>query len=201
MIDWDKRYAEAEFAYGTEPNDFLAEASERIPRGEVLCLCEGEGRNAVYLAGLGCRVTGVDASEVGLNKAQRLAAQRGVTITTLTANLDEFHIQPYRWDAIVSIFCHVPPEMRRRIHRECVVGLRVGGVMVLEAYTPAQLQHKTGGPPVAELTMNLQQLEAELAGLDFEIARERERDVLEGRYHVGRGAVVQLVGRKPGSGK
>jgi SAM-dependent methyltransferase len=196
MIDWNERYGDETFAYGTEPNDFLVDVSERIPRGDVLCLCEGEGRNAVYLAGLGCRVTGVDASEVGLDKAQRLATERGVSIKTICSDLGGFHIQPQSWDAIVSIFCHVPPALRHRVHRECVAGLRPGGLLVLEAYTPRQLEHGTGGPPVAELTMQLADLRRELEGLDIELAEEKDRDVIEGQYHHGRGAVVQIVGIK-----
>lgn len=198
MIDWDERYSEDAFAYGTDPNDYLVEVNESIPCGDVLCLCEGEGRNAVYLAEQGCRVTGVDGSQVGLNKAQRLAAERGVHIKTMVSDMNDFHIQPRTWDAIVSIFCHVPPALRERVHRECVAGLRPGGVMVLEAYTPEQLAFGTGGPPVAELTMQLQHLEQELDGLEWIIARQTERSVIEGKYHVGTGAVVQLLGRKPG---
>lgn len=190
---WDERYGDAEYAYGKEPNDFLVKMIDQLPRGDILCLCDGEGRNGVYLAQQGCRVTSVDASSVGLAKAQKLAAERGVQITTQTANLADFHIQPDRWDGIVSIFCHLPPVLRVQVHRQCVSGLRHGGIMLLEAYTPKQLEFKTGGPQVAEMTMTLSALRQELAGLNFNFAQECERDVQEGKYHFGRGAVVQLL--------
>lgn len=194
---WDERYASDEYAYGTEPNDFLAEVASALPLGRILCLAEGEGRNAVHLATLGYQVTAVDASAVGLAKAQQLAQQRGVAITTVVADLADFTIAAGQWDGIVSIFCHLPPDLRRQVHRSVVEGLRPGGVLVLEAYTPKQLDYNTGGPPVAEMTMSLEQLQSELEGLAFCNARETVRPVIEGRYHHGDGAVVQLVAEKP----
>ncbi|EGV18851.1 SAM-dependent methyltransferase [Thiocapsa marina] len=193
---WNERYAEDDFAYGTAPNDFLVEQAGRLPEGQVLCLAEGEGRNAVWLAARGHTVTAMDGSAVGLEKAHRLAAERGVRIETRCSDLAHFEIAPNTWSGIVSIFAHVPPDLRRRVHRRVVGGLRPGGVLILEAYTPEQLRFGTGGPPVVELTMDLATLEDELAGLVFEVARERERDVFEGRYHQGLGHVVQIVGRK-----
>lgn len=195
---WDQRYASPEYVYGTEPNEFLAEAIRGLNGcGRALCLAEGEGRNAVFLAGRGYEVHAVDASPVGLAKAERLAQERGVHIVTEVANLEGYRIEPGAWDLIVSIFCHLPAPIRRALHREVVAGLRPGGYFVLEAYTPAQIALGTGGPPDPALMMTLAELREELAGLDFEQAREIERDVHEGRLHTGRGAVVQLVARKP----
>ena len=193
---WDVRYSDAEYVYGTAPNEFLVSVADQIPRGKVLSLAEGEGRNAVYLAELGCKVLGVDASAVGLGKAQRLAEERGVTIETRVADLADFHIEPDSWDAIVSIFCHLPSGIRSSVHHKVVAGLRTGGVFVLEAYTPTQLKLKTGGPPTADMLMTLNLLRTELAGLRFVHARELERDVIEGKFHTGRGAVVQVVAVK-----
>ncbi|RKT37926.1 SAM-dependent methyltransferase [Thiocapsa rosea] len=197
---WNERYAEDDYAYGTAPNDFLVEQADRLPQGPVLCLAEGEGRNAVWLAARGHAVTAMDASVVGLEKASRLAAERGVRIVTCCSDLAQFEIQPNAWSGIVSIFAHVPPDLRRAVHRRVVEGLRPGGALILEAYTPEQLRFGTGGPPVAELTMSLATLQVELAGLVFEVARECEREVFEGRYHQGRGHVVQILGRKPAEG-
>jgi len=193
---WDVRYSDAEYVYGTAPNAFLASVADQIPRGKVLSLAEGEGRNAVYLAELGCKVLAVDASAVGLSKAQRLAEERGVTIETRVADLADFHIELDSWDAIVAIFCHLPSGIRSSVHHKVVAGLRPGGVFVLEAYTPTQLKLKTGGPPTADMLMTLKLLRVELAGLRFIHARELEREVIEGKFHTGRGAVVQVVAVK-----
>jgi hypothetical protein len=142
-------------------------------------------------------VTAVDSSGVGLDKAQRLAAERGVTITTVQADLTVYEIEADAWDGIVSIFCHLPAPLRARVHRSCVAGLRHGGLMLLEAYTPRQIGRGTGGPPTAELMMDAQTLRSELEGLDVLDLRECEREVHEGELHNGIGAVVQLVARKP----
>ncbi|MEA5573534.1 class I SAM-dependent methyltransferase, partial [Calothrix sp. UHCC 0171] len=187
---------QTEYIFGKNPNDFLREVIQQIPKGLVLCLAEGEGRNAVYLAQQGCRVTAVDASCVGLEKAQKLAAERSVEIETIVADLANFSIQPNSWDAIVSIFCHLPPSLRANIHRQVVSGLRSGGVFVLEAYTPRQLEFKTGGPPNADLMMELTTLQQELDGLEFKQSAEVEREIQEGLFHQGHSAVVQLLAVK-----
>lgn len=194
---WDERYSGETYAYGTEPNDFLVEMAAHLPMGRILCLGEGEGRNAVWLAQRGYEVTAVDASAVGLEKARRLAVSRRVTIFTVHAELGALVVEPDTWDGVVSIFCHLPPALRADVHRRCVAGLHAGGVMLLEAYTPRQLAHGTGGPPTAELMMDMGTLQAELAGLELLHLTESERDIREGDFHNGVGAVVQVVARKP----
>ena len=193
---WDERYSEPGYAYGTEPNGFLASVVDRIPEGRVLCLAEGEGRNAVFLAGRGYDVTAVDASSIGLTKANKLAAERGVTITTINADLTEFDIEPDAWQGIVSIFCHLPPLIRAGLHERCLRGLAPGAVFVLEAFTPRQLDLRTGGPRTRELLMELDFIRQELPGLRFEIAREIERPVEEGKYHRGTAAVLEILAVK-----
>src|SRR5207302_552154 len=139
-----------------------------------LCLAEGEGRNAVFLASLGHDVTAVDVSPVGMAKAAGLAAERGVALHTQVADLARYPIQPGHWDAIVSIFAHVPAEVRVPLHRAVVAGLAAGGVLLLEAYTPRQLGLGTGGPSDVTRFMTLTGLQAELDGLEWELAREIE---------------------------
>ena len=193
---WDRRYDREEYVYGTDPNQFLVQMADMIPPGAVLCLGEGEGRNAVWLAAKGYAVTAVDASSVGLGKAQRLAAAKGVAIATAHADLSCFDIQPEAWSGIVSIFCHVPPALRAGLHRRCVAGLRPGGVFLLEAYTPRQLAYGTGGPPSADLMMEAADLRRELAGLELAHLTECAREIHEGSLHNGKGAVVQVVAIK-----
>ncbi|HAO79664.1 MAG TPA: SAM-dependent methyltransferase [Verrucomicrobia subdivision 3 bacterium] len=193
---WNNRYAAPQYIYGETPNAFVSEMASQIPAGPVLCLAEGEGRNAVHLATLGHRVTAVDQSEAGLAKARRLAAVRGVEIKTVIADLESFAIEPGVWSGIVATFAHLPPAIRRQVHAQVVQGLRPGGVFVLEAYTPAQLAFDTGGPKSPELLMTLAGLRDELAGLEFLVGREIERDVIEGDGHTGRGAVMQILARR-----
>lgn len=196
---WDERFSREAYVYGTEANDFLQDVAPRLPPApaRVLSLAEGEGRNAVFLAGLGHRVTGVDSSAVGLQKAEKLAAERGVEVETILSDLAHYRIEPGAWDAIVSIFCHLPPNLRVSVHRQVVEGLRPGGILVLEGYTPKQLQFRTGGPPTEELMYTLDMLREDFAGLDFLIGREVERDIHEGLFHNGHSAVVQILAKKP----
>jgi SAM-dependent methyltransferase len=165
----------------------------------VLCLGEGEGRNAVFLARRGHAVTAVDQSAVGLAKARPLAARHGVVLTTHTADLGTFTIAPGAWAGIVATFVHLPPALRARVHRAAAAGLRPGGGFILEAYHPDQVHHRTGGPVDApELLMTLEDLRADLAGLDLVVAQQRETDLDEGSAHQGRSAVVQVFGQRPG---
>jgi SAM-dependent methyltransferase len=201
LTEWDERYAAPGFVYGTAPNDFLVEMAPRLPPGAVLCLGEGEGRNAVFLAGRGHRVVAVDRSRVGLAKARRLAAERGLAIETVVADLATFPIPADTFDVVTSIFCHLPPAVRRPLYAAAARALRPGGALVLEAYTPRQLEYGTGGPSRRELLLTLADARRELAGLEFVVGREIDREVSEGPRHHGLGAVVQVLGfdrrRKP----
>jgi SAM-dependent methyltransferase len=197
---WDERYSTADFVYGTAPNDFVAAVAHHIPGGPVLCLAEGEGRNAVYLAQCGHEVLAVDASATGLHKAEALAAAREVSIQTQVVDLADYAIAPGGWAGIVATWAHLPPDLRRRVHAQVVQGLVPGGVYILEAYTPNQLRFDTGGPKDPQLLMTLSALREELTGLDLIIGRELEREVVEGRGHTGRAAVVQVLARRRGEG-
>lgn len=193
---WDERYSTAEFAYGTEANTFLAQHFSCIPQGRVLSLAEGEGRNAVFLAKQGYRVTAVDASLVGLQKAQKLAAQHGVEIECIHADLADFELGTEQWHGIVSIFCPLPSAIRKQLYQKVAASLMPGGVFLLEAYTPAQLQYPTGGGKSADVLQTAASLCEELPTLHFSHLMELEREVLEGIYHTGLGAVVQAIASK-----
>ena len=196
-MDWNERYGEPGFAYGTAPNEFLASVADKIPSGSILSLAEGEGRNAVDLASRGCQVTGVDGSEVGLRKAQQLAAERGVALTTVHADLSNFEIEPEQWDGIIACYCHVPAAVRSPLHHAAVQGLKSGGVFVLEAFSKEQLPYGTGGPQSLDMLMSLDELRRELAGLELVHAVRIERVVQEGSWHTGLASVIQMLGIKP----
>lgn len=197
---WDERYSHENYAFGEEPNDFLVEHVDAIPAGPVLCLAEGEGRNAVFLAQRGHLVTGVDISVVGLRKAAALAEKRNVALMLEQADLTTYDIGEERWAGIVSIFAHMPSALRQDLHRRCVAGLRPGGAFLLEHYTVAQQDKGTGGPSDPDMLPTLEQLREELAGLEIEHGVELEREVIEGAFHTGLASVVQVVARKPERG-
>jgi SAM-dependent methyltransferase len=194
---WDARYGDTDFAYGDQPNDFLREQAALLPPGDALCLAEGEGRNGVHLAELGHRVTVQDLSAVGLAKARRLAAERGVSIETCCGDLQEFRPRPESTDLVVAIWMHLPPPLRASVLAQAIAALRPGGHLILEAYSPRQLALGTGGPPSIELLVEPEQIRRELTGLELLVLVERQRQIHEGPYHHGTSAVVQAVGRKP----
>lgn len=194
---WDERYGGEEFFYGTEPNEFLVSRSgDFLTGGKLLCLGDGEGRNSVFLASQGFAVTALDLSAAGLEKARKLAAARGVSIKTLVADLNDFELGDQAWDGIVSIWCHLPSILRRKVHLGCQRALKPGGLFLLEAYRPAQIERDTGGPKDVDMLPSLDLLNQELASLHPILAQEIEREVLEGPGHTGASAVVQWIGRK-----
>jgi SAM-dependent methyltransferase len=203
---WNARYAAEGYSYGTAPNEFLVQCLPRLqslPRGgAVLCLADGEGRNGVWLAGQGFAVTSVDLADEGLRKARALAQEQGVALQTMQADLTAFDLGQERWDAIVSIFLHLPPRARRALHARSIDALRPGGLFVFEAYSPEQLAFGTGGPKEIELLPTLADVEGDFAtgeGATIEHRFSGVRRVVEGPLHSGDGHVVQLVVRKGAS--
>jgi hypothetical protein len=198
-MDWNERYAEKGFVYGTRPNVWLEEnVGEFADGANIVCLADGEGRNGVWLAQQGFDVTSVDKSEIGITKADALASERGVELQTVVANLGEWDLGHEKWGGIVSIFAHMPGDLREDLHRRAVDALAPGGVFLLEAYTPRQLEGDgRGGPPVADLMMYVSLLERELEGLEFDVLTETTYTIDEGEHHSGDAHVVRVIARKP----
>eukprot|EP00434_Breviolum_minutum_P018909 symbB.v1.2.016675.t1/scaffold1275.1/size127301/3 len=194
---WDRRYSKQGFAYGTDPNDFLLELVDLMPKnGKALFLGEGEGRNSTFLAQRGLTCTAVDISKVGLSKARRLAEERGVKIKTVAADLSTFDFGVNCWDLIVSIFCHLTPTVRAQVHFAAAQALRPGGLVVVEAFSREQLKYNTGGPPDEERLVTPAMLQEDFKSLEVLHCEQKERSVVEGKYHTGLSSVVQLVARK-----
>lgn len=192
---WDKEYGTEEYVYGKSPNDFLSSCYQVIPKGKILLLAEGEGRNAVFLAKLGYSVTAVDISSVGLQKAEKLAKENNVAIETICADLSTFDLGDSKWGGIVSIYCHLPPTLRKNLYKRIERALKPSGVFLLEGYRPKQLQYKTGGPPIESMMVTKDILLEELPSLAFSHLKELDREVNEGHKHHGIGAVVQAIGK------
>ncbi len=194
---WNQRFAEAEFAYGEAPHVSLAERFCTPGTGRVLCLAEGQGRNAVHIASLGYDVTALDYSEVGLERAQELAARHGVSIQTLKADLSTYSFEPEAWDGIVSIFGHLPAALRARVNAQLHAALKPGGWLQLVGYHPKQLEYGTGGPQEPSMLYTVDGLKAELGpGWTYVVAELVERELEEGPYHRGMSAFVHVLAHK-----
>lgn len=193
---WNERFSREGYVYGEEANDFLKNTVGFLPKGQILCMGEGEGRNALFLAMAGFDVTAIDISEVGLQKTRKRAEERDVIIQTIHADLMQYELGKEMWQGIVSIYFHIHRDDRAILHRQCVEALDKDGVFIMESYSTNQLEFETGGPKNPDLLVDLNEVRHELDGLDFKIAREIEREINEGDYHTGVGSVVQIVGVK-----
>ncbi len=192
---WNERYASTEFAYGTEPNLFLVQ-NAKLLTSPVLSLAEGEGRNAVFLASLGLDVLGVDGSDVGLAKAQKLAASRGLTIRTEVADLASYEPPENHYGSVISISAHFPSHVRNKLYPLVERSLKPGGVILLESYAKSQLSRNTGGPKDIDLLMEVAELEKQFSNCEPTLAQEIEREVIEGKFHTGLAHVVQFIAKK-----
>ncbi len=193
---WNERYAEKDFAYGTEANDFLKNQAFGSDLS-ILCLAEGEGRNGVYLAKLGNEVTCVDYSESGLEKTKQLASQYGVKVQCICADLGEIQLQANSWDVIVAIFAHFPKTVKQHIWPQIYTALKPGGKLIMEVYDQEQLRFGTGGPQQADLLYSPEELQNLLFGDYASLQIEKVyREVHEGTYHNGASATLQVIAIK-----
>ncbi|MCA9274154.1 MAG: class I SAM-dependent methyltransferase [Phycisphaerales bacterium] len=194
---WNERYASNELVYGEAPNEFVALNANLIPNsGTALDIAAGEGRNALYLASFGLDVLAIDQSTVGLQKAERLAKERGLTLRTQAVDLNDFSAEPESFDVITSTFAHVPQAIRAKVHTGVRSWLKPGGVFLLEAYAPDQIHRDTGGPKDPALLAPLGTILQELDGLEIVHRASIVRDVIEGNFHSGQASVVQVVAKK-----
>ena len=196
---WDQRYDNPNHLFGYRPNDFLTQSEIMLRRGSrVLVVGDGEGRNGVWLAQRGHRVTSVDLSEVASRKATAWAAEKGVDLDVQVGDIvtwlaGEAGSGP--WDAVVWIFCHLHPDVRRDAARLTIERMAPGARLILEAYTPAQIGLGTGGPPHEELTLTRERVYQDWAGLELDV-HLTERRIFEGPGHQGLSSVIQVLGLK-----
>ncbi len=196
---WDSRFGGEAYYFGTEPNAFLASQAALLRPGmTALSVADGEGRNSVWLAEHGLAVTAFDLSPVGVEKARRLAASRGVSADHRVANILEWPWTERAYDLVVAIFFQfATPDERTGIFRGLVDALAPGGLLLLQGYTPRQLEYRTGGPPIAEHLYTEALLREAFASLEI-LHLEAHDDVIhEGKGHSGMSALIDLVARKP----
>lgn len=195
---WDQRYRTPGYIFGTAPNVFLASQQASFKPGDrVLDVACGEGRNSVWLAERGCDVVGLDVSPLALEKARRLAAERAVAVTWVETDIRNWPWEPDRFDALVCIFIQfADPAQRTRLFDGFKSTLKPGGLLVLQGYTPKQVEYKTGGPPQAEHMYTASLLQDAFAGMEILHLREHEEVLSEGIKHVGRSALIDLVARR-----
>jgi SAM-dependent methyltransferase len=196
---WNDRYAAPGYLFGEGPNAYLAAQAGRLPaRGTALCVADGDGRNSVWLAERGLEVTAFDFSPVAVAKARELAARRGVKVA-----FDVADVAGWRWpaaahDVVAAIFVQfAEPALRAVMFERMVRALKPGGLLIVQGYTPKQLEYRTGGPSQVENLYTAKLLRAAFASLEEIELVEYEAALEEGERHVGLSALVGLVARKP----
>jgi len=195
---WNRRFAADGYLFGTEPNVWLREQAGVCSAGQrVLCVADGEGRNSVWLAQRGLQVDAFDISHIGVAKARRLAHDQGATVNFQIADCDSFAWSPAAYDGVAAIFIQfADPALRERLFAQLQQCLKPGGTLVLQGYTPRQLEYRTGGPPLASHLYTEALLREAFAAMDIVACSEYEADVAEGTGHLDRSALIGLVARR-----
>ncbi|CAN1487038.1 AdoMet_MTases domain containing protein [Burkholderiaceae bacterium] len=197
MNFWDQNFSAPGYKYGLHPNAFMADQTLQLSvPSDVLVPGDGEGRNGVWLAQQGHRVTAVDISAVGLSKAQALATERGVSITTVHADLADWTPEPNSADALVLIYLHLTPALRASAHQRMLKALRPRGLLIIEAFHPLQLGHSSGGPKDSAMLYTLDMLRQDFAGLNERLAYEGHTVLEEGPGHQGPAHVTRWVAQR-----
>lgn len=195
---WNERFGGADYFYGTAPNAFLAAQAHRLRPGlTALAVADGEGRNGVWLAEQGLDVLAVDFSEKALQKSRQLAESRGVALRTELADLYAWNWGEERFDVIVAIFIQFASSAQRPVlHAAMRQALKPGGLLLLQGYTPRQLEYRTGGPSNVDNLYTAEDLRRDFGNLEILELREHDDEIREGPGHSGMSALVDLVARK-----
>jgi SAM-dependent methyltransferase len=197
---WNQRFDRADYLFGTEPNAYLASHRDLfVPGRKALCVADGEGRNSVWLAERGLQVDAFDVSDVGIAKARKLASLKGVHVNFQQEDCDSRTWQPGAYDYVVAIFVQfADPGMRARLFANMVRTLKPEAYLVLQGYTPRQLDYKTGGPPFVEHLYTNELLKSSFKELETVELRSYDAMLEEGDGHRGMSALVGMIGKKPG---
>ena len=194
---WDERDGVDEYVYGREPNLFLKQNVKVIPKGNVLCVADGEGRNGVWLAKQGYSVTSIDYSQNAIEKISSLAKENNVSIKTICADLLNFDFGENIYDGIISIFSHFNIDDTNKLHSKYFNALKPNGVFLTEVFAKEQLPLKTGGPKDISLLYDTQDIQDSFPSGKIELLKKDVVYLHEGDMHDGKAVVVRAIIRKP----
>lgn len=197
---WDNRFAGEDFAYGKEPNVWLAERISQIPppeQNKALIPADGEGRNAVWCARLGWNTEVFDLSAQGKIKCEMLAAEHGVSVDYEIADLKELQLAEEQFDLIAFSWFHTPSTLRKEKFCNFMPALKKGGHLITEGYHKTQMPMDSGGPKSLDLLWDLDEiLEEFLDSLPGEVKIEHaavtSTILEESELHTGLARVVRL---------
>ncbi|MQY10481.1 hypothetical protein SRB5_05890 [Streptomyces sp. RB5] len=153
--DWDDRYAAADLVWGGTPNRWVAQETGELPLGRALDVAAGEGRNSIWLADRGWRVTAVDFSAVALDRGRKLAAaqapQAAGRITWVCEDVLAYTPEKEAYDLVVLCYLQLPAAERATVLRAAAAGLAPGGSLLVVGHDTTNLTEGTGGPQDARV--------------------------------------------------
>jgi len=193
---WEERYADKEYAYGRKPNVFFRQFINGFPPGKILFPAEGEGRNAVFAATKGWQVFAFDFSEKAKEKAMKLAKKNKVHINYFNADIENVFLEEKRYNAIALLYAHMPPKIRRKVHRRLVGSLKPKGMLILEAFSKAQLHKSSGGPKDIDMLFSIEDLYEDFNSMTIQIIAEEKTRLNHGKYHQGIASVIRILAIK-----
>lgn len=198
---WDERYSVNEYVYGEHPNSYLKEQLDTLPVGSILFVGEGEGRNGVYAAKLGWKVSAYDLSVEGKKKAEKLASKHNVEIDYHVGELHDLDYEKEQFDVIALIFTHFTSAQRTAMHKELATHLRVGGSIIIEVFSKKQLNYQIkgdsgGGPKSIDMLYSLEDIQSDFENFEIIELEETERYLMEGDHHNGLASVIRFMGVK-----
>ena len=165
--------------------------------GRILSVADGEGRNSVWLAQQGFQVQAFDVADRAVAKARAFAERHGVSVDFAVADVDGFAWPEAAYDGVAAIFVQfADPDTRTRLFERIVRSLKPGGVLILQGYTPKQLDYRTGGPPILSHLYTRELLASAFSDMSVIELREYEAEVREGQGHSGQSARIGLVARR-----
>jgi SAM-dependent methyltransferase len=174
---WDARYAATDTLWTFEPSRFLAAEAAPLPPGRALDAACGEGRNALWLAERGWRVTAVDFSRVALERGRAVAAERGLEVAWVEADVVEWEPPRDAFDLVALVYLHLPAEPFRGVLRRAAAALAEGGVLVVVGHDPTNVAEGYGGPQDPAILASPEEVTAALEGLAIERAERVRRPV------------------------
>ncbi len=198
---WDDRYSQDEFAYGVEPNAYIKEKLPLFEFGKILFPADGEGRNSVYAAQLGWDVSAFDFSKKGKKKADDLARSKKVKINYSVQGFLEENYEPEEFDVICMTSVHFEPKIKREMHQRLDSYLKVGGHIILEAFSKEhreinKVNPSAGGPPSEDMMYSIEEIKCDFNNYDIIELEKKNVNLTEGFGHVGQSSVIRFIGRK-----
>ena len=197
MVDWDERFSIKDYLFGAEPAQALVNLEHHlIPQGDTLVIADGEGRNSVYLASKGFRVTASDSSVVANIKAKALAASLNVEVNYKVEDFFDINWSAKQYDNIVGIFFQfVPPEKITEVLISLRAATKKGGTLLIHGYTPQQIELATGGPKDASLMYTKELFEDVFETVEVLVNKEYQMHLNEGSGHKGLSALIDFVAK------